>query len=38
MNTFSDNFNLEGKNSYKILATSINFLLNNKIFEVLDYI
>jgi len=43
MNTFGENFNFEGKkfkykNSYTILGTSINFLLNNKILEVPDYI
>ena len=43
MNTFGENFNFEGKkfkykNSYTILGTSINFLLNNKILEVPDHI
>ena len=43
LNTFGEKFNFEGKNfeskmSYQILGTSINYLIDNKILEVPDYI
>jgi len=43
LNVFGENFDFEGnkfieKNSYKIYGTSINYLLDNKILEIPDYI
>lgn len=43
LNTYGSNFNFEGKeikssNDYKLIGTSINYLLTNKILEVPDYI
>ena len=43
LNTFGENFDFEGKPfyhkmSYKLLSTSINYLLENKILEIPDYI
>ena len=43
LNVFGENFDYEGnkfteKNSYKIYGTSINYLLDNKILEIPDYI
>ncbi len=43
LNTFGEKFNFEGKNfeskmSYQTLGTSINYLIDNKILEVPDYI
>lgn len=43
LNTFGSNLNFEGrkfspKMSYNVLGTSINYLLNNKILEIPDYI
>ena len=43
LHTWGENFNFEGKtfepaNNYKIYGTSINYLLDNKILEIPDYI
>ena len=43
LNTFKENFNFEGKvfepkSKYSMLGTSINYLLENKILDVPDYI
>ena len=43
LNTFGEKFNFEGKkfdtgNSYKILGTTIDFLIERKIMQIPDYI